>query len=82
MYLIGYTCQVDKIELLKSLGERIKEIRLAKGLTQTELAHKIGKDHPSINRLEKGKINPSYFFLCEIAEGLEISINDIFESRI
>ncbi len=82
MYLIGYTCQVDKIELLKSLGERIKEIRLAKGLTQTELAHKIGKDHPSVNRLEKGKINPSYFFLCEIAEGLEISINDIFESRI
>jgi putative transcriptional regulator len=82
LYLIGYTCQVDKIELLKSLGERIKEIRLAKGLTQTELAHKIGKDHPSINRLEKGKINPSYFFLCEIAEGLEISINDIFESRI
>jgi transcriptional regulator with XRE-family HTH domain len=73
---------VDKIELLKSLGGRIKEIRLAKGLTQTELAHKIGKDHPSINRLEKGKINPSYFFLCEIAEGLEISINDIFESRI
>lgn len=73
---------MDKIELLKSLGERIKEIRLAKGLTQTELAHKIGKDHPSINRLEKGKINPSYFFLCEIAEGLEISINDIFESRI
>ncbi len=72
---------MDKIELLKSLGERIKEIRLAKGLTQTELAHKIGKDHPSINRLEKGKINPSYFFLCEIAEGLEISINDIFESK-
>jgi transcriptional regulator with XRE-family HTH domain len=73
---------VDKIELLKSLGGRIKEIRLAKGLTQTELAHKIGKDHPSINRLEKGKINPSYFFLCEIAEGLEISIYDIFESKI
>ncbi len=80
MYLIGYTCQVDKIELLKLLGDRIKEIRLAKGLTQTELAHKIGKDHPSINRLEKGKINPSYFFLCEIAEGLEISINDILKS--
>ena len=71
---------MDKIELLKLLGDRIKEIRLAKGLTQTELAHKIGKDHPSINRLEKGKINPSYFFLCEIAEGLEISINDILKS--
>ena len=79
MYLIGYTCHVDKIELLKSLGERIKEIRLDKGLTQTELAHKIGKDHPSINRLEKGKINPSYFFLCEVAEGLEISVVEILK---
>lgn len=68
---------MEKSEVLKSLGERVKNIRLSKGFTQIELAHKIGKDHPSINRLEKGKINPSYFFLCEIAEGLEIDIKDL-----
>ena len=47
-----------KSELIK-LGNTVKEIRLSKGLTQTELAHKIGKDHPSINKLENGKVNPS-----------------------
>jgi transcriptional regulator with XRE-family HTH domain len=69
---------VVKSELLKKLGERIKTIRVAKGFTQTELANKIGKDHPSINRLEKGKINPSYIFLCEVAEGLEIEVKEFF----
>ena len=78
MYLIGYNCFVEKSEVLKSLGERVKTVRLSKGYTQMELAHKIGKDHPSINRLEKGKINPSYFFLYEVAEGLEVEVNEFF----
>jgi transcriptional regulator with XRE-family HTH domain len=69
---------VEKKEVLELLGNRVKEIRLSKGMTQTELANKIGKDHPSINRLEKGKINPSYYFLFELSEGLEIELKDLF----
>ncbi|NOQ71299.1 MAG: helix-turn-helix domain-containing protein [Crocinitomix sp.] len=65
-----------KVELIK-LGDAVKEIRLLKDLTQTELAHKIGKDHPSINKLENGKVNPSYYFLLEICEGLEIDLKDL-----
>ena len=68
-----------KDKLLKQLGERIKEIRLTKGLSQSELANNIGKDQPSINRLEKGNINPSYYYLVEIAEGLDIDIKDLFD---
>ena len=63
--------------MLEQLGLRVKEIRLQKGLTQTELANKIGKDHPSINKLENGKVNPSYIFLCEVADGLDISIKEL-----
>jgi putative transcriptional regulator len=70
---------VEKKEVLELLGNRVKEIRLSKGMTQTELANKIGKDHPSINRLEKGKINPSYYFLYELSEGLEIELKDLFD---
>ncbi len=66
-------------EKLIKLGARVKEIRLLKGLTQMELAHKIGKDHPSINKLEKGKVNPSYIFLTEVAEGLEVEIMEFFK---
>ncbi len=60
-------------------GQKVRSIRLSKKLTQTELANIIGKDHPSINRLEKGKINPSFIFLLEVAEGLEVTISDFFD---
>lgn len=70
MYSIEYRLNVfyriqlrmDKKEVLLQLGERVKAIRIQKGLTQTELANRIGKDHPSINKLENGKVNPSYYF--------------------
>lgn len=77
LYLIRYIGFMNKkVELIK-LGDAVKEIRLLKDLTQTELAHKIGKDHPSINKLENGKVNPSYYFLLEICEGLEIDLKDL-----
>ena len=69
---------MDKQQKLIELGLKVKSIRVSKGLTQTELANTIGKDHPSINRLEKGKINPSYMFLLEVAEGLGVSIIEFF----
>lgn len=68
---------MNREEKLIQLGSRVREIRKAKGMTQMELAHNIGKDHPSINKLENGKVNPSYLFLCEVAEGLEVSFIDL-----
>ena len=70
---------MDKRHELIELGLKIRAIRISKGFTQMELAYRIGKDHPSINRLEKGKINPNYIFLLEICEGLEVKIEEIFK---
>lgn len=70
---------MDKSEKLIELGLRLKKLRESKGLTQQELAYRINKDHPSINRIEKGKVNPSFFTLLEICEGLELTIKDLFE---
>lgn len=64
---------------LIKLGLKVRELRLAKSLSQTDLAFKIGKDQPSINRLEKGKINPSILYLLEIANGLDISVSKLLE---
>lgn len=71
---------VDVQGKLIELGLRVKELREEKGLSQTELAYKIGKDQPSINRLEKGKVNPSVIYLLEISEGLEMSIIELVNS--
>ncbi|MCV9385284.1 helix-turn-helix domain-containing protein [Reichenbachiella ulvae] len=67
----------NKEEALLKLGSKIREIRESKGLSQTQLAYKIGKDQPSINRLEKGRINPSYVYLLEVSSGLEITIAEL-----
>ena len=72
-----YVLPMEKEVLLKALGKRIREIRLDKGITQVQLAHSIGKDQQSIQRLEAGNINPSYYYLCEIAEGLNVSLIEI-----
>ena len=62
---------------LKQLGQRVKALRNEKNLTLKELGHKIDKDPQSINRLEMGDINPSYLYLLQICEGLEISLNEL-----
>ncbi len=62
---------------LLELGSKIRVIRTEKGYTQTEFANIIGKDQPSVNRLERGVVNPGYLYLCEIADGLGISVKDI-----
>lgn len=71
---------MDKQNKLQQLGSKVREIRLSKGMTQTELAHLIGKDHPSINKLENGKVNPSFIFLTEVAEGLGVEVKDFLAS--
>ena len=64
---------------LIKLGLKVRELRISKSLSQTDLAFKIGKDQPSINRLEKGKVNPSILYLLDIANGLEIKVSDLLE---
>ncbi|WP_199119211.1 helix-turn-helix domain-containing protein [Pedobacter sp. ASV28] len=65
--------------ILKRLGERIRQIRKEKGITQKDLAYSIDKDQQSIQRLEKGNVNPSLYYLCEIADGLGVEINKLLE---
>lgn len=64
--------------ILRELGVRIKDLRTKKGISQKELAYSINKDQQSIQRLEKGKINPSFYYLYEISKGLNVSLNEIF----
>lgn len=70
---------MNKEVLLKDLGAKIRTIRKEKGITQVQLAHSIGKDQQSIQRLETGNINPSYIYLQEIAEGLNVPLLDMLK---
>lgn len=55
----------------------LKLARISKGLTQKELASKIGKSHALINRMETGTTNLRVGELIKICEVLEIDISKV-----
>jgi len=57
---------------------KIKEFRIKKGLTQEELAQRVGVRRETIVFLEQGKYNPSLKLAFKIAKELEISLEKIF----
>jgi len=65
---------MTKDAFLKKLGKNISRLREKVGITQTELALRCDKDRQSLNRLEKGRINPSAFYLFEISAELDVPL--------
>ncbi|MBU0476445.1 helix-turn-helix transcriptional regulator [Patescibacteria group bacterium] len=53
------------------LIEMIIKKRIEKGLTQGELARRIGTKQSAVSRLESGNYNPSLFFLQKVADALD-----------
>lgn len=66
-----------KKRYLEGLGLRIREIRMSKELTQTELAEKINNHQRTITRLERAEINASIFLVKEIADALGVPIEKL-----
>ncbi|HYM95641.1 MAG TPA: helix-turn-helix transcriptional regulator [Chitinophagaceae bacterium] len=64
---------------LKKLGKNVARLREKAGLSQTELALRCDKDRQSLNRLEKGRINPSAYYLHQIAEELKVPAKDLLD---
>ncbi len=55
-------------EILQSMGKKIKDLRLQKGLTQDELAKKMGyTSRSTINKIEKGLVDISQSKIIEFA---------------
>ncbi len=57
---------------------RIKELREKHGLTQEDLAWKVGVTRQTILFLEKGKYNPSLRLAYKIAHVFNVKIDDVF----
>lgn len=61
----------------KRIGEKIRDERKKKGLTQEMLAQQIGMQRAHISRIEQGKCSTGFDLLQRIAEALEKSIDMI-----
>ncbi|MDP2820996.1 MAG: helix-turn-helix transcriptional regulator [bacterium] len=57
------------------LIEEVIKRRNKKGITQRDLAQKIGTKQSAISRFESGSYNPSISFLKKLADGLDANLN-------
>ncbi len=65
----------------EKLGARLRELRLAAGLTQAELARRTGIHRPNIARVEAGRHTPSLETLARIANAIGVSTTQVLVSR-
>ncbi|GAB4017104.1 helix-turn-helix domain-containing protein [Spirosoma koreense] len=59
------------------VGQLIRESRKAKGLTQKELAEKLGVGEPTVTNYESGKQNLTVDTLQKIAVALGVNMKDL-----
>lgn len=63
----------------RKLGNRIQELRKQKGLSQEKFALHINMDRTYFASVEAGKRNISINNIKKIADGLEVSLSELFE---
>jgi len=61
------------------LGERIKETRKSKGLSQEELAHKAGYYRTYVGHIETAKYSPSTHTIWRLAKAMDIDLGELLK---
>ena len=64
--------------ITEKIGNRIRELRKKTGLSQEKFAAKIGMDRTYFASVELGKRKISIVNLEKIAEGLDVSLAELF----
>ena len=64
----------QQADYMLKIGRAIAQSRIKLGLTQADLAAKIGTSQSAINRIEHGKQNASLEIISKIGEALETPI--------
>jgi DNA-binding XRE family transcriptional regulator len=66
------------MDIKKKFGNKVKKLRLEKGLSQEALALLADLDRTYIPSIEKGERNVSITVIEKLAKALKISIKDFF----
>lgn len=69
-------------ELAVYVGNRIREERKRKKITQRELGKKIGVKHNTISSYENGINAPEQNAIFKIARALDVKVDDLFPSKV
>ena len=70
--------ELEEIELIKSVGNKIRETRILRGFSQATLSYDANIPKNPVGRLERGEISTSISTLYKICKALNIQIHELF----
>lgn len=69
--------KLSEAELKRRFGERMRQLRKQKGLSQEKLAFEIGMDLTSVNEIEMGHRSPKLITIYKIASALSMPMREL-----
>lgn len=64
--------------MAERLANRLKELRAETGLTQAELAGKVGVTRKTVNTVENGVFTPSTTLALKLSVALGVTVEQLF----
>ncbi len=66
-------------EFLKQLGQKLKEIRQAKGMSQVDVCSRLNMDKTYLSAIENGRQNPSILTVKQILEAMNEDLDKFLD---
>lgn len=71
--------QRENINKMIRIGAKLKELRKSEGLTQQQIADKLGINRVNYTRYETDAVRPDYETLIQLADLYHISLDELFD---
>jgi putative transcriptional regulator len=68
------------MDLARQLAESLRRMREIAGLSQAEMAKRLGISQPTLNRLENDSQNATLKTLSQLCRALRCGVGDLFET--
>lgn len=78
----GYMREIEKNQCLEALGSIMREERTRRGLTQNEVATKIGINQAHYSMIENGKRDAEFVTIVKICQTLHIDLTAFVASYL
>jgi transcriptional regulator with XRE-family HTH domain len=69
------------MDIRRLVGDNVRRYRLAAGMTQEELAARMGFEQEYLSNLEAGKRNPTITTVWKAANALKVEPSQLFEMK-
>lgn len=71
----------DYSKKYKAIGSNVRMVREAAGISQTELANRIGSNKSAVSRYENGTQKPSLDTLMRVADALSVDLIELMKEE-